>query len=886
MAPIGSMSKKALFLFLGFVLVAGAAWADPFAWNSSYQGGSPSAEDIKTDTDEFDNNLSAADINVQRALETLDEMAGGGSSITLDLADNGVNESTALSEIATSGDTNSIFSEPSNDKLLINLANDWPKADLADNVANADYGDVTVAAGAWSVEDDSHSHGDSTVSDTITVGASGSVDIAAIPAGITRDTEWDTEGEVQTAWGSVNILLETEIDASSELLALMDDETGSGALTFATDPTLVGPNWTGLMDNTGTGSSEGIRLGSTVSLYRQSGAGNDRLVSTTTGANSLISSFILRNENTGSSAGVGMLLAAGADTAYIGGMAAQRTDASSNSRWAPRLLSNGSLTATDSTAALYLQGTASGVEIHADNALSFELPNGSAPTVDAFGELAGDSDLWAASRGAPVFYDGTASVALIGALVSDAPSNGQVPTWNTGGTITWETPAAGSGWTDNGTTINADNANNNYVIGSTSGTAGTSATATLVIVDGTAPSGAATSAGQIWADSVTTGPDVLLNMNGSNGSTTFTNSGSSSDTFTANGNAQLTTTTVKFGSASGLFDGTGDYLSSADSSTWALGSNYYIRFWVRFGATTDQSFFDQSPDGNNYYSFSLEGSTLNVKWADSAIIRGNLSVAWSPSINTWYYVELSRSGADHRFFVDGTQQGATQTDSDTVANISGTIRIGDDASAGSGIGGDLNGRLDDYQLENSFAGNTANYTAPAAETNVTSSVELKVMDSAGNSTTISPHNVKNLPNDRVTAQFEAGHIPVTVHHSNPYLGIEETIDLVELAKSVEAITGKKLIYTRQIPVRDWEADKKLEWQRKEAIKLVNASDPSVKAETLSDDELFRRAEWVDAKIQKEAEWQKRLEDNGGQLPENEQPPVWMREYVKKAKERL
>ena len=77
---------------------------------------------------------------------------------------------------------------------------------------------------------------DNEVSDTITVGASGSVNDSAIPSGITRDTEWDTEGEVQTAWGAVNILLETEIDASSELLALMDDETGTGLLTFATNP--------------------------------------------------------------------------------------------------------------------------------------------------------------------------------------------------------------------------------------------------------------------------------------------------------------------------------------------------------------------------------------------------------------------------------------------------------------------------------------------------------------------------------------------------------------------------------------------------------------------------------------------------------------------------
>ena len=35
---------------------------------------------------------------------------------------------------------------------------------------------------------------------------------------------------------TINILLETEIDASSELLAIMDDETGTGLLTFATNP--------------------------------------------------------------------------------------------------------------------------------------------------------------------------------------------------------------------------------------------------------------------------------------------------------------------------------------------------------------------------------------------------------------------------------------------------------------------------------------------------------------------------------------------------------------------------------------------------------------------------------------------------------------------------
>lgn len=76
---------------------------------------------------------------------------------------------------------------------------------------------------------------------------------------------------------------------------------------------------------------------------------------------------------------------------------------------------------------------------------SFQIPNAAAPTVDAFAEIAGDNNLWAASRGTMLFYDGTAPVAMVATLVSDVPTNGQVPTWHTGGTITWDTPATGSG---------------------------------------------------------------------------------------------------------------------------------------------------------------------------------------------------------------------------------------------------------------------------------------------------------------------------------------------------------------------------------------------------------------------------------------------------------
>jgi hypothetical protein len=75
-------------------------------------------------------------------------------------------------------------------------------------------------------------------------------------------------------------------------------------------------------------------------------------------------------------------------------------------------------------------------------ATSFEIPNGAAPTTNAFGQIAADNNAWDTDRGAIQAFDGTANTFLVGTLASDTPSNGQVPTWNTGGTVTWESSLA------------------------------------------------------------------------------------------------------------------------------------------------------------------------------------------------------------------------------------------------------------------------------------------------------------------------------------------------------------------------------------------------------------------------------------------------------------
>ena len=64
-----------------------------------------------------------------------DSTAAGGQAVTLDLGDDASNESTDLGEIATLNDANGIFSEPSADKLLIDLDFNWPGADTSTQLA-------------------------------------------------------------------------------------------------------------------------------------------------------------------------------------------------------------------------------------------------------------------------------------------------------------------------------------------------------------------------------------------------------------------------------------------------------------------------------------------------------------------------------------------------------------------------------------------------------------------------------------------------------------------------------------------------------------------------------------------------------------------------------
>lgn len=92
------------------------------------------------------------------------------------------------------------------------------------------------------------------------------------------------------------------------------------------------------------------------------------------------------------------------------------------------------------------------------------MPNGAGPYSPGDGDIAFDNNYWGAGRGAIVTWDGTANVVIPAVLQSSTPSNGKVLTWNTGGTITWETPAGGGSGGTNFPNVNMLAGNTNAAL--------------------------------------------------------------------------------------------------------------------------------------------------------------------------------------------------------------------------------------------------------------------------------------------------------------------------------------------------------------------------------------------------------------------------------------
>jgi hypothetical protein len=200
---------------------------------------------------------------------------------------------------------------------------------------------------------------------------------------------------------------------------------------------------------------------------------------------------------------------------------------------------------------------------------------------------------------------------------------------------------------------------------------------------------------------------LLLHMNGTNGSTAFTDNSSSPKTVNPVGNAQISTAQSKWGGGSGLFDGSGDYLAVPYNSAFDFGTgNYTIECWVRWNTVTNAGIYhlypgSPPPNTANGTALGYDGTSLQIY-----AVGNNHARPYAITAGTWYHLAVVRASGAVRLYVNGIVQGAAIADG---GNYGGNnIYIG----LYYGTSFTLNGHINDFRATFGVARYTTNFTPP------------------------------------------------------------------------------------------------------------------------------------------------------------------------------
>lgn len=173
---------------------------------------------------------------------------------------------------------------------------------------------------------------------------------------------------------------------------------------------------------------------------------------------------------------------------------------------------------------------------------------------------------------------------------------------------------------------------------------------------------------------------LLLHLNGTDASTTFTDSSTGAKTVTAVGNAQLDTADKKFGTASLLLDGTGDCASLSDSADWEFGSNdfQFETFFKTNSTGITQTIFGMRESGglNDLKIYIDTDNKLKVLAQRAGANVFSLMVSsTSISSGVWYHTAFYRVGNNFYLTLNGVQE-ATANTSGQMGTGTFTVRIG------------------------------------------------------------------------------------------------------------------------------------------------------------------------------------------------------------------
>jgi hypothetical protein len=198
----------------------------------------------------------------------------------------------------------------------------------------------------------------------------------------------------------------------------------------------------------------------------------------------------------------------------------------------------------------------------------------------------------------------------------------------------------------------------------------------------------------------------------------FTNAGmydaAAKNNMLSTGTAQASTTQAKWSPTSAYFNGSSS-LYAPPNTAFAFGTgDFTVEGWIYFNST--------SPSISGLCQSDVVGSSTGDKWWFGYSAGGlyfachgpgtpYVSIPFSPSTGTWYYVTATRASGTMRLFVDGV--------SGTVTNGNGGLSGVNLSQNGLTVGGIstpvyLNGYVQDLRLTKGVARYTATFTPPTA----------------------------------------------------------------------------------------------------------------------------------------------------------------------------
>lgn len=182
-----------------------------------------------------------------------------------------------------------------------------------------------------------------------------------------------------------------------------------------------------------------------------------------------------------------------------------------------------------------------------------------------------------------------------------------------------------------------------------------------------------------------------LPMDGTDTSTSFIDQ-TGRHTVTANGNAQIDIDFSVYGTGSGLFDGSGDYLTTANSSDWDISGNieftiaFYFRLHSQPSAGSWFTIFNRASGGSFIHDFIYVNNTplggnFYFLWrigSDFGTDGGYQSPDLSLLTDVWYYVVLIKTASRRlEMYLDGVLQTFRDgINTDYLNNFSSELRIG------------------------------------------------------------------------------------------------------------------------------------------------------------------------------------------------------------------